>query len=283
MAVLVVGRFLQGLGAGAVPAVAYVAIGRSLPETLQPRMMALLSTAWVVPGIFGPSVAAAVAHLFGWRWVFLGLVPIVAITGSLALPSLIRLGRPDAMPVDAHKVVDGIRVAGGAALLLGALASVNLAGRRAGCAGAAGRLLPALRRLLPAQTLRAGLGLPATILSRGLLTFAFFGADAYVTLTIATVRHHSTALAGLIVTAPTLAWASGSWVQARYNSRWEGARLVRMGLVCVVTGTLGMAWQLQPGVPAYEAFIAWTLSGFGMGWPTPRPHSDDAAGGPDRA
>ena len=35
MAVLVIGRILQGLGAGAVPAVAYVAIGRSFPELLR--------------------------------------------------------------------------------------------------------------------------------------------------------------------------------------------------------------------------------------------------------
>src|SRR5271155_540967 len=41
MWVLVVGRFLQGLGAGAVPAVAYVAIGRSLPEVHRARMMAV--------------------------------------------------------------------------------------------------------------------------------------------------------------------------------------------------------------------------------------------------
>jgi MFS family permease len=67
MWVVVVGRCLQGLGAGAVPAVAYVAIGRSLPEAQRARMMAVLSTAWVVPGIVGPAVAAAVSHLFGWR------------------------------------------------------------------------------------------------------------------------------------------------------------------------------------------------------------------------
>src|SRR5690349_9344179 len=50
MAVLVGGRVLQGLGAGAVPAVAYVAIGGSLPERQRAHMMAVLSTAWVVPG-----------------------------------------------------------------------------------------------------------------------------------------------------------------------------------------------------------------------------------------
>src|SRR5437899_13040311 len=51
MPVLVAGRTLQGLGAGAVPAIAYVAIGRCLPDRLRPRMMAVLSTAWVAPGL----------------------------------------------------------------------------------------------------------------------------------------------------------------------------------------------------------------------------------------
>ncbi len=40
MEILIVGRFLQGLGAGAIPPIAYVAIGRSLPERLRPRMFA---------------------------------------------------------------------------------------------------------------------------------------------------------------------------------------------------------------------------------------------------
>src|SRR6266699_4438521 len=93
MPVLVAGGALQGLGAGAVPAVAYAAIGRSLPDRMRARMMAVLSTAWVAPGLAGPAASAAVAHLFGWRWVFLGLVPVVAVTGSLAIPALIRLGR----------------------------------------------------------------------------------------------------------------------------------------------------------------------------------------------
>ena len=53
MGVLVAGRVMQGIGAGAVPSVAYATIGRSLPEELRARMMAVLSTAWVVPGLAG--------------------------------------------------------------------------------------------------------------------------------------------------------------------------------------------------------------------------------------
>ena len=265
MWVLVAGRCLQGFGAGAVPAVAYVAIGRSLREAQRARMMAVLSTAWVIPGIVGPGVAAAVAHLFGWRWVFLGLIPLVAVAGPIAVPALVRLGRTDQPPAEEHRISDAVRTALGAAFVLGALSAHNvLLGLGLAVIGGAIGFAP-LRRLLPAGTLRAARGLPATILSRGLVTFAFFGADAYVTLTITTVRHHSTLVAGAVVTASTLAWTIGAWIQARLNERWEGARLVRTGLVLILLGTAGMAWQLRPWVPVWESFLAWSVAGLGMG------------------
>ena len=82
MVVLVAGRAVQGLGAGVVPAVAYVAISRCYPEESRPRMFAVISTAWVVPGLIGPAVAAVVAAAVGWRWVFLGLLPLVMAKNS---------------------------------------------------------------------------------------------------------------------------------------------------------------------------------------------------------
>ena len=88
MPVLVAGRAVQGLGAGVVPAVAYVAISRCYPDKCRPRMFAVLSTAWVVPGLIGPAVAALVAAAVGWRWVFLGLLPLVIAAGVLVVLAL---------------------------------------------------------------------------------------------------------------------------------------------------------------------------------------------------
>ncbi len=94
-----------------------------------------------------------------------------------------------------------------------------------------------LRRLLPAGTLSARYGLPATILSRGLLTFCFFGADAFVTLAITILRHRSRRRwPASRSPAATLAWTAGAWFQARMNARWEGRRLVRIGLVIILCG-----------------------------------------------
>jgi MFS family permease len=269
MGVLVAGRALQGLGAGAVPAVAYVSIGRSFAGPLRARMMAVLSTAWVAPGLAGPAISAEVTHIFGWRWVFLGLLPLVAVTGSIAVPSLIRLGPSRARQAAEHRLIDGIATSAGATLVLGGLTLA--AGSRAVLAGsgliaagvAAG--LPALRRLVPAGTLTARRGLPATILSRGLLTFAFFGADAYVTLSITAVRHRSPLVAGIAVTGATLAWTAGAWAQARVSETWEGRRLVRIGLVIILAGIGGMVAVLQPGVPVAAGLVAWTVAGLGMG------------------
>ncbi len=276
MGVLVAGRVLQGVGAGAVPSVAYAAIGRSLPETLRPRMMAVLSTAWVAPGLAGPAVSAEVARLFGWRWVFLGLLPIVAVAGTIAVPALIRLGPPASSGAEEHRMIDGFRTAAGATLILAGLTLAAGSGAGPGRLGAilggvaliaagAAAGLPALRRLVPPGTLTARPGLPATILSRGLLTFTFFGADAYVTLAVTAVRHRTPVVAGIAVTGATLAWTAGAWIQARLSDSWEGRRLVRTGLVIVLAGIAGMVLVLLPGVPVAEGLAAWTVAGLGIG------------------
>ncbi len=288
MPILVVGRTLQGLGAGAIPAVAYVAIGRSLPEQVRPKMMAVLSTAWVLPGLFGPAISAEVARHFSWRWVFLGLLPLVLAAGPVALPALLRLGRPvtghpDRLsstlgrrglldtsaprraPAQEHRLVDAIRTAAGAGLVLTGLAAGNILVLAALVALGGAVALPALRRTLPEGTLLGRPGLPATILSRGLLTFAFFGADAFITLAITTVRHRSTFLAGMAVTIATLTWTVGAWTQARVSLRTEGRRLVRIGLGLVLFGIIGTALALRPPLPVAIAVAAWSVAGLGIG------------------
>jgi MFS family permease len=101
MPVLVFARGLQGLGAGAIPAVIYASVGRTYPEALRPRLFAVTSSAWVVPGIIGPAVSALVASRFGWRAVFLGLLPLVVVAASLTFPALRRVGVPP-HPADPH-------------------------------------------------------------------------------------------------------------------------------------------------------------------------------------
>ncbi|NLA37535.1 MAG: MFS transporter, partial [Actinobacteria bacterium] len=185
MPVLVAGRILQGFGAGAIPSMGYVAIGRGLPEHLRPRMFAALSTAWVLPGLVGPAVASLIEHVASWRWVFGALVPVVVIAGAMTAPALKAL---DAMaPITDAPAFDRRRLGVVGALVVGvgmALSAGDATWFLALGLAVAGIPLGvwAFTRLQPRGTVRLAPGVPATVAVRGLLTWAFFGADAYVSL-----------------------------------------------------------------------------------------------------
>jgi MFS family permease len=134
-----------------------------------------------------------------------------------------------------------------------------------GIAGAA-LLAVSLRRLISPRNLSARPGLVATVLSRSLLTCCFFAGDAYVPYAIVTVRHAPTALAALALTASTLTWTAGSWVQARYVARYGPRRLVLPG-ECLVAIGLGVMCVvvLLPSVPPELGIAAWALAGAGIG------------------
>jgi MFS family permease len=265
MAVLVAGRAVQGLGAGVVPAVAYVAISRCYPEGARPRMFAVLSTAWVVPGLAGPGIAALVAAAVGWRWVFLGLIPLVIAAGALVVLALRNVPPPANPGTAAVPYLAVIGVVAGAGTALAALNSGIVPVAAAGGTGGAILLAASLRRLTPPRNLTARPGLTATILSRALLTCCFFAGDAYVPYAIVTVRHASTALAALALTAATLTWTAGSWVQARYIARYGPRRLVRIGECLVAVGLAVMCVVLLPSAPPALAIAAWGLAGGGIG------------------
>ncbi len=265
MPILVAGRAVQGLGAGFVPAVAYVAISRGYPEQCRPRMFAILSTAWVIPGLIGPAIAALIAAAVGWRWVFLALVPLVVVTGVLAVLAMKHVPFPDRPRHSSVPYLPVLGVVAGAAAALASISSGNLPAVVGGAIAGGCLLAACLRRLTPAGTLSARRGLPATILNRGLLTCCFFAGDVYVPYAITTVRHASTALAALALTAGTLTWTAGSWVQAHRIARQGPRSLVRSG-ECLVLGGLGlMALALVPSVPPALGVLAWGVAGGGMG------------------
>jgi MFS family permease len=264
MPVLVAARAIQGFGAGAIPAVAYMVIGRTYPDALRPRMFAVLSTAWVVPGIAGPALAAFVADHIGWRSVFLGLLPIVIVAGSLALRELRSVpGRPER---GARRVLfDAVRVASGAGLALTGLQARDVVVSPALVVIGLVLAVPALRNLLPPGTFRARGALPAAVLSRGLLTFAFFAADIFVPLTVTTIRGESVILSGIALTAGTIAWTTGAWIQERTVFRVGAAPLVRNGFLLVAIGIAGMGVVLGSLVPAWLCVPAWGVAGLGIG------------------
>jgi MFS family permease len=272
MPVLIAARFLQGLGGGALTPTAYVAIGRCLPERLQPRMFAMLSTAWVVPGVLGPSLAAVVGELAGWRWVFLGLLPLLAIAGGLALnalrhvPAAAQPAADGARPAsDLHLLAAALVAAAGAALLVGGLGAANPLVVVAGSVLGISLLLPAYRWLTPPGTLLLATGVPAAIFLRGLMTFSFFAADAYIALLLQTWRGTPATLTGVVFTVTTIAWTLGTWTQARRIDRYGPRRFVALGFACIAVGGL-LTLPVIAGAPPEIAVLTWAIPGIGMGF-----------------
>lgn len=265
MPILVLARVVQGLGAGVVPATAYAVIGREYPEELRPRMFAVLSTAWVLPGILGPALAGVIEHAWGWRWVFLALLPLVGLAAAITLPALARL-HPPARTTEGAATSDAVLVAVGAGLFLGGLTAseMPILVPVLAVAGVAVAFRP-LRRLLPPGTLRGAAGLPAAIAVRGVLTFAFFGTDAFVPLVIQEVRDRSVAYTSVVLTVTTLCWTAGAWVQERLILRHGPRAFVRFGLALIACGIAGVAAALWPDVPLAVLAVLWSIGTFGMG------------------
>lgn len=283
MPVLVSGRLVQGLGGGGLTVALYVVIARVYPQVLHPKIFAAFSAAWVIPSLVGPFAAGAVAELAGWQWVFLGVVGLVVPALLLTAPALRGLnGSPDdaGEPRASAEPAVGRGPGGLAKLALAALAALAVLGLNlsATVPGAGGVLAAAavavsvlaVRPLMPRGTLTARRGLPSVILTRGLASAAFFGAEVYLPYLLVERYAFAPTFAGLTLTGGAIAWAAASAIQGRLGNRLEHRRAVRIGSALVLGAivlalvTTVLAW------PAAVAIAGWIFAGGGMGLMYPR-------------
>jgi MFS family permease len=264
MAVFVGARAVQGVGGGIIAVSLYVVAGRAYRPELRPRLFAAFSAAWVLPAVVGPLLAGLITTHLGWRWVFLGMLPLIGLGLALLLPALRRFGtaQPASGPATARRWW---------ALLAGlGVAALQYAGQRldllaVGIAVVGGVVLVVgLRPLLPAGTARVRPGLPAVIGARGLLAGAFFGMDALLPLSLTQLHGYSPTAAGVPLTAGAIGWALASQLQGR---RPDMARVVllRVGFVLLAAGLAGTALVAVPGLHGWPSYLTWAVAGLGMG------------------
>ena len=264
MALFVAARAVQGVGGGIIAVSLYVLAGQAYRAALRPRLFAAFSAAWVLPALIGPLLAGLITTHLGWRWVFLGMLPLIALGLALLMPALRRFGAPEnaTAPTSARRWW---------ALLAGAgIAGLQYAGQRldllAVVVAGAGlvALVLGLRPLLPAGTGRGRPGLPAVIGGRGLIAGAFFGMDALLPLALTQLHGYDPAAAGIPLTAGALGWAVASQLQGR---RPDVPRVVllRTGFLLLAAGLAGTAVVAVPGSAGWPSYLTWAVAGLGMG------------------
>ncbi|HEY3714556.1 MAG TPA: MFS transporter [Jatrophihabitantaceae bacterium] len=269
MAQLVAGRCVQGIGAGLLITAIYVVLGATYPDALRPKIFAAMSSAWVVPSLFGPVVSGTLAQHVSWRWVFLGLLPFVLVGAGLLVPVLRGLASP-ASPgrlADPHRVLHALAAAGGVAALEAAGQHPSPASLPVAGVGVVA-LAWGLRALLPSGTVRVRRGVSAPIAMRGLFAGAFFGVESMVPLTQSVQHGFGATLAGLPLVASGVTWALGSWWQGRSPAAEGPERrvvLIRTGFALIALAAALVAVAAQPAVPGWLIFPAWALAGLGAG------------------
>lgn len=265
MPVFIIGRAVQGLGAGAMLVTAYVSIGQAFDERDRPQQFALLSTAWIVPGLISPALAGLITDAVGWRVVFLGLIGMPLIAAWLSLPVMRTLHASASEVTNALPIMPAISLAIGAGLAITGLGSKDTLTLVA-CVGAGFLIgVPAFRSLTPPGTGRARKGLPAIVATRGLETFAFFGANAFLAFSLARVRGLSSVSVGAVLTPATLLWTCGSWLQAHRTGRWPRRTMVTVGIALVGAAIAGASLVLVRDVPTEALVVVWGAAGLGMG------------------
>jgi MFS family permease len=268
MAVLVLGRAVQGLGAGVVIVLLYVIAGQAYSSELRPRLFGAFAAGWVLPALIGPLAAGLVTTHVGWRGVFLGLLPLVG--AGLAL--LLSAGSDPAPP---REEAAGRRSNAPWALLAGAgIAALQYATQRLDVVAVALAVVGAvalaagLRRLLPRGTARARPGIPAVVACRGLAAGAFFGMDALLPFVLTEQHGWSASTAGLPLTAGAVGWVVAAQLQGR-RADVPRQRVLRAGFVLLALGLATTATVAVPGFGGWPAYLSWFVAGVGMGLAMP--------------
>jgi len=274
LAVLTLGRSIQGLAMGIDLVTMYVVIGRMYPEALRAKALGMLAAAWVVPGLIGPGLAGLLVEISSWRLTF-WIVPILLLGPFfLLVPELKKLPFvPTPLRTDARIQITSVLIA------IGAL-SIFQAG-----ATHLGRWNSALivvifvatlcvtawstKALMPDGFLRMREGIPAIVGMRGVIAGSFFAAEIYVPLALQEIRGASVVLSGGVLTAATVTWFAGSWLQGSHKLKYLREQVLFVGVLLTSLGIglipVAVFAPISVTASALVASLVWGIAAFGMG------------------
>lgn len=271
MPVFVAGRFIQGVGAGAIVALCYIAIPNNFPERVWPAVFGAISAVWGIATLLGPLLGGLFAQGQHWRmlfWVFAGQALIFAALIRYFAAADGEVDAPRGVPLPQMLLLAlAVSALGSASLVINtAIAAMLVVSSAAGFlaflvvdAGATVRLLP--REAANLQS-AAGQGY-----------FVIFAAEAaaiafsvYGTAFLQAIHGLSPLLAGFIIGGIAAGWTLTALLVSRGGAGHE-ALWLRLGISIIVVGMLFGSWAVPRGTPVMVGLAMLLLgSGFGLSW-----------------
>ncbi len=268
MAVFLVGRTGQGLGAGLLVALAYTMVRQLFDEDQRPRVFAVMSAIWGLAALVGPLFAGAFAQMGFWRGVYWLILPIVAIMLVLARRALPKLAADSG----------GGRIPWRRLLLLGAavlcvtvsgqttLFGLRLALIAAALAGVAGMLWldhQAENRLLPSRPTSFSHIVGSGYWIFFLMSLSFAPLSIFLPLLAQQLHGVQPLMAGYVSAVLSLGWSTGSFVAAGAAAPLQRLLIVT-GPICLLVGIAGQGVFVAAG-PLWPLIALIFLSGLGIG------------------
>lgn len=116
MPALIVGRVLQGLGAGAVMPVSMTITSDIYTLEERAKTQGYLASVWAISSVVGPTLGGVFSEFVSWRWIFFVNVPLCLVAAAMLARSYRESEREGARePID---YVGAGMLAGGSTLLL---------------------------------------------------------------------------------------------------------------------------------------------------------------------
>jgi EmrB/QacA subfamily drug resistance transporter len=273
MPALIVGRALQGIGAGAVQPMAMTIIGDLYSVEERGRVQGFMATVWGGAAVIGPTLGGLFTEYATWRWIFWINLPIAA----LAVVMLVRNFR-ERVTRREHQidVVGAALLTVGCALLILGLLEGSAWGWGSGrsllvfalSVALLGTFIVVERRVaepvLPLwvftrRTLVAG-NLAAVTVGAVVL-----GLSAYVPTYVQVVAGTGALVAGFVLASLTVGWPAAAAVSGRVYVRLGFRDTAFIGAAFTVAGAIGYALLRESAGPWLIALPGFVV-GVGLGF-----------------
>lgn len=275
MLMLVIGRAVQGLGAGAIMAIATTILGDIFSVEERGRVQGLFSGVWGVAAIIGPAVGGLIIDFLSWPWVFYMNLP-VGLLGILilwfALHEQIERKKHAIDYLGAVALTVSMTVLLLAILKGGEWSWTHPATLSLFAVAVAGIIIflflerRAQEPIVPLELFNNRVILVSNVTSF-LLGAVLMGVSSYIPLFVQEVLQRSATEAGFTLTPMSITWMFGSIYAGRNLVKWGFRRTAYLGVAFIAAGGV-MLSLLSLDTGRLFAMLVMAILGIGLGMAT---------------